>query len=579
MVKKGRITSSKNSLKERKTFSKFHSLIFITVFAAIGLFAVIKSFAATPTTYYVSKNGSNTGGTSWATAFNELNQINWTLINPGDTILIDGGTTACPSNYDFASHTTDRPGLNCGMLYSTDLNVQKSGTSTLPVTIKLASEAGHAGTAVIFGGRPNMLPYCTQTSYTAGGTARSNGVTIGAFNNIVIDGTHRSGIMVYGAQHGVNFASNSTSSVTIRNFEIFDNGTFSTGAPGNGGYRTDQKGVSLDGSNITIDRTLIHDNGQDEIQDEDIGGTARAHNPLHDITISSSWIYGRRDHPLWTGYGFSSGGESGAGGVAGYDCTHVDGVQIFGGGPHQLNFTVKDSIFGPLLGQALYPGDQGVSTFDNVTVTNSLFIDSFLHNLAGDYMASPSDSSTPLNWKIQNVTSYYSSGGVRAGTPSHGNGVWGGGHGITNSIFQNGYFAYTPAFTGTNSANIYFGGDPVPGATNTNPNFVGPLPATNSPGYAALAAADFTPQCTSCAGKGSSIHKPTDLLSMIDSLNGTSGGGGITPGDVNSDGHVNSIDLSVLLSKWDTADVNGDINRDGIVDALDLSILLSHYGL
>jgi hypothetical protein len=261
--------------------------------------------------------------------------------------------------------------------------------------------------------------------------------------------------------------------------------------------------------------------------------------------------------------------------AAGFDCTHVDGVQIFGGGPHQLNFTVKDSVFGPLLGQALYPGDQGVSTFDNVTVSNSLFIDSFLHNLAGDYMASPSDSSTPLNWKIQNVTSYYSSGGVRAGTPSHGNGVWGGGHGITNSIFQNGYFAYTPAFNGANSANIYFGGDPVPGAANTNPNFVGPLPATNSPGYAALAAADFTPQCASCAGKGSDLHTVQDLLNLIDSLNGTTVA---VVGDCNGDGHVSQADLTILAANFGTSASFCDFNHDAVVSYLDVSILLSHYG-
>ena len=44
------------------------------------------------TTYYVSRNGSNGDGTSWATAWNELNQINWSVIQPGDTILVAEGT-------------------------------------------------------------------------------------------------------------------------------------------------------------------------------------------------------------------------------------------------------------------------------------------------------------------------------------------------------------------------------------------------------------------------------------------------------------------------------------------------------
>ena len=42
--------------------------------------------------YYISKNGNNGDGLSWATAWNELDKINWSVIEPGDTILIDGGS-------------------------------------------------------------------------------------------------------------------------------------------------------------------------------------------------------------------------------------------------------------------------------------------------------------------------------------------------------------------------------------------------------------------------------------------------------------------------------------------------------
>src|SRR6266567_1369019 len=77
--------------------------------------------------YYDSKNGSNADGLSWSTAWNDVNQINWSVVNPGDTIVIDGGSTACPSNYDF---TSTRPGINCGMLYNSTLTIEKSGTAT-----------------------------------------------------------------------------------------------------------------------------------------------------------------------------------------------------------------------------------------------------------------------------------------------------------------------------------------------------------------------------------------------------------------------------------------------------------------
>lgn len=48
------------------------------------------------------------------------------------------------------------------------------------------------------------------------------------------------------------------------------------------------------------------------------------------------------------------------------------------------------------------------------------------------------------------------------------------------------------------------------------------------------------------------------------------------PGDLNNDGMVNAVDLSILLSNWGTTGL-GDINGDGTVGAADLSILLSNW--
>ena len=49
-------------------------------------------------------------------------------------------------------------------------------------------------------------------------------------------------------------------------------------------------------------------------------------------------------------------------------------------------------------------------------------------------------------------------------------------------------------------------------------------------------------------------------------------------GDVNGDGSVNVIDLSLLLSKWGTNYTAADFNHDGTVNVIDLSQLLSHWG-
>src|SRR6266566_3290310 len=78
----------------------------------------------TPTSghiYYVSKNGNNGDGLSWQTAWDELNQINWSRIQPGDTILLDGSSTQ--------------------MVYTTTVPFGKGGTATAPIRIKRTTES------------------------------------------------------------------------------------------------------------------------------------------------------------------------------------------------------------------------------------------------------------------------------------------------------------------------------------------------------------------------------------------------------------------------------------------------------
>ena len=48
-------------------------------------------------------------------------------------------------------------------------------------------------------------------------------------------------------------------------------------------------------------------------------------------------------------------------------------------------------------------------------------------------------------------------------------------------------------------------------------------------------------------------------------------------GDINGDGVVNVLDLSVLLTDWGTNNASADLNHDGAVNTLDLSILLAHW--
>lgn len=61
-----------------------------------GVIAVIiilmASGMARAGSFYVSKSGNNSGGTSWASAWNELNQVNWNAVGTGSTLYIAAGT-------------------------------------------------------------------------------------------------------------------------------------------------------------------------------------------------------------------------------------------------------------------------------------------------------------------------------------------------------------------------------------------------------------------------------------------------------------------------------------------------------
>ena len=436
---------------------------------------------STGRTWYVSKRGNNAGGTSWASAWNELSAINWTAVQPGDTVLLDGGSSRCASAYDF---TTTRPGVSCGMTYSGPLTVGRSGTATAPVTIRRASEPGRDGTVVLFGGRDVPLPYCHQSSYAAP-AGRSRLVDLNGQSYVTLDGVTRSGIMAYGAQNGVAFGSDSAHHITLRNLEVFDNGVPTTKS---NGYNSDGENITLRGNHLTFDRLLVHDGGQDNFQDQ-----THAAGTLHDLTFQNSWIYFARENPQYPGYSFNEPQSTG--------CTHADGIQIYSGG-QQSAITLDHMVFGPGGNQGFYPGDSGTGAkFDKVSITNTLFLASASHNVITDLAVS--------GWTMDHNTIYAPRGGteIPSNVPMR----------LTNTIKCCGYCDPTGG-TWTASGNVSYGGDPIPGATSTNPGFVGPMPTSNPPRFSELRAADFTPTCAACSTAGAPLHKARDILSRIDTL-------------------------------------------------------------
>jgi hypothetical protein len=432
--------------------------------------------------WYVSRQGSGGNGRSWATAWNELGAIDWSVVRPGDTVLVDGGATRCRSAYDF---TTTRPGVSCGMTYGTTLRVGVSGVAGKPVVIRKASDPGRNGTVVLFGGRAEPLPYCHQSSYSAPDGLRQL-VDLNGQSYVTLDGVTRSGFMAYGGQKGVEFGSDDASHVVLRNMEVFDNGTADGGGDG---FSTDGENITLRGHHLTFDRLLVHDGGQDNFQDED-----HADGTSHDLAFTNSWIYFARENPEHPGYSFNEPQSTG--------CTHADGIQTFSGG-EQSGLVVDHVVFGPGGNQGLYLGDGATGArWTGVQVRSSLFLAAHSHNLISDL---------PVHgWRLDNVTVYAPRGGSEL--PSDGPMT------ITDSLKAGGYWDADRS-DWTASGNVTSGEDPLPGATASSAKFVGPLPTTDPPRFAQLLAADFTPTCRACAGVGSPMHRATAVLSRIDALN------------------------------------------------------------
>lgn len=482
----------------RKLFRRGFLLFFVII--AVGtVSAVIIRTRSRPTTYHVSRTGSNAGGSSWAEAWNELDQIDWDAIQPGDTILVDGGPTECsyPVKVTDQSNTPhSSSGDDCGMVYQSTLTVSKSGEPGNPITIRLADESGRNGTVRIFGGRSTPLPYCGQLGYVAQ-SARERGIYICGESYVRIDGLHWSGIMIYGhGLHGIWLHRCDQHDITIRNVEVFDNGVGRAGGP-------DQQGIYPVGDNLAFERVIVHDNGQDAFQT----GYQMA---VNNFMLKRSWLYNQRPHPTEEDEPFNY-------------CTHSDGIQIYGGGD-LYGLAVEDSIIGPGFAQGLILGDYGDNhdaTVHNVTIRNTLIV----HHHGASSNAGllvkyePDSNSLPTGYEIDHVTVVRDANTCERpeDCPSatwHSMYVHGSGHQVTGSIFVGGTYLEVE---GDRAASHNFNWQVEDGsdiATEADPMFVDDEFRGVGRGFADF---DFSLQPGSPAyGAGSSISSVAQLLTQPD---------------------------------------------------------------
>ncbi len=257
------------------------------------------------------------------------------------------------------------------------------------------------------------------------------------------------------------------------------------------------------------------------------------------------------------------------------------------------NITISRSHFWDCDAEAVFI--TGSATWPNATVENNVF-----EIVAG----SAANASSGLAFRNGGAPSPYPTNMLlRFNTFMSGVQVPDSTSGATGNVYGN-YFRLTPP-TGWGSivygCNVTSSG-PSSGCNNTNAaaftpsliyaGFTNPI-TTQGNGTSSNKApkGDYTLKSTSPfidLMSSSSAYPITDLLGK-DRYKGTAPDLGAyeyqssttptpKPGDTNGDNLVNIVDLSTVLSKWNTNFTSADFNKDGTVNVFDLSILLSNYG-
>jgi hypothetical protein len=112
-----------------RRFTAAVTILAATLLVMSGIAGAV-SAAGTGTSWYVDKSASGTNsGSSWANAWTSPAGINWSLVKPGDTVYISGGSTSAT--------------------YATTWSVNASGTAASPIRIAVdAADPSHNGTVL-----------------------------------------------------------------------------------------------------------------------------------------------------------------------------------------------------------------------------------------------------------------------------------------------------------------------------------------------------------------------------------------------------------------------------------------------
>ena len=366
--------------------------------------------------FFVSPGGDGSDGSTWTRAWRELSHIDWSVVGPGSTIVLDGG--------------------DAGTTYQTTLEVGASGTAEEPIRIHASDEPGRNGTVRIYGGRAEPLPACHSERWEHNPRSdRPYGIGIEGQSHIEIDGGRWGGILIQGHREmGVRLAPG-VSNIELANLEITDNGwarLANSDSPETiaGRWYPNGPGVRIAGFDLTLRRLNVHDNGQDAIQST-YNGT------LGNVTVAESWLHNERLHPeLTESWNF---------------CTHTDGMQVYSGG-EQSGFLFEKVVIGPgfqnglILGQR-QEGDNLASVSD-VTVRDSLLLRTGATSFGNGLVVMAGIDPLPSGWTLDRVTAFTPIPGQNGRGRTPGNGyiaamsIAASEITITDSVFVGGNFNY-----------------------------------------------------------------------------------------------------------------------------------------
>jgi hypothetical protein len=283
-------------------------------------------------------------------------------VQPGDTIVIDGGGVPCPKL---------SPGHDCGMVYNSTLSVQASGAPGAFINIVATGEPGRNGGVIIDGGLTSWsrcgeyAPEPTPPAVPNGRGTRDVGIALNSAQFVSIDGGRWGGIEVRNhTRYGLDFGGSAV--VVARYLKIHHNthpSDTSNGAAGvTQGYNS---------HHVTLARSTIFRNEQDAIR---LSGDF--------VTISENFIHDQY-------------------------CNHPDGIQAFvpTGSPNipddageMVGLLINRNVFERIGLQAVFLGENGQhqSWVTYATITNNLFV-------GGEYMIKSKHGSSH-HWNVNHNT-------------------------------------------------------------------------------------------------------------------------------------------------------------------------------